>query len=331
MCIASEANPPVYSYLLSDDEEGFSFSKSGSWIKKISRGGKSVFTCIAYQLVGNVTSRNSITLTVNVPLAMEEAENKVVQEGDNVQVYCNITAGIPDPTVIWTKVKGGGYNPTDGNLLNITNITRAQAGEYRCTANNTCGEVSTVISIAVQYLPENVRLTTNTTSKVCTGIVINFTCSAEANPAVHTYLLFENDTMIKNMEISGTWMKTMETSGQFVFRCEANNSIQGIGKSGNTVLAVDVPASVEQFENKVVKEGDNVEVYCNVTAGIPDPTIYWSKVTTGEHITGNPLNITNTSRAQAGEYRCTANNTCGEDSTVVVIDVQCKNITRSFT
>ena len=45
--------------------------------------------------------------------------------------------------------------------------------------------------------------------------------------------------MIKNMGISGTWVKTMENAGQFVFRCEANNSIQGIGKSGNTAWTVD--------------------------------------------------------------------------------------------
>ena len=64
-CISSEANPPVYNYLLSDDEDGVSFSKSGTWTKKISRGGNSIFNCTAYQLVENVTSRNSITLTVN--------------------------------------------------------------------------------------------------------------------------------------------------------------------------------------------------------------------------------------------------------------------------
>jgi len=80
---------------------------------------------------------------------------------------------------------------------------------------------------------------------------------------------------------------------------------------------------VEQVENKVVTEGDNVEVYCNVTAGIPDPTVLWTKVATGEHIEGNPLNMTNINRTQAGEYKCTANNTCGEASTVLVIDVQC--------
>ena len=40
------------------------------------------------------------------------------------------------------------------------------------------------------------------------------------------------------MGISGTWLKTMEDNGHFVFRCEANNSVQGIGKSSNTVLTV---------------------------------------------------------------------------------------------
>ena len=77
-------------------------------------------------------------------------------------------------------------------------------------------------------------------------------------------------------------------------------------------------------ENIVVKEGDNVELHCNVTAGVLHPAVVWTKVATGEHINkGNPLNITNISRAQAGEYRCTANNTCGVDSTVTDIDVQC--------
>ena len=87
---------------------------------------------------------------------------------------------------------------------------------------------------------------------------------------------------------------------------------------------------MEQAENKNVTEGDNVEVYCNVTAGIPYPTVMWTNVISGEQIEGNPLNITNISRAQAGEYRCTANNTCGEASTLMNINVQCKNAIRPF-
>ena len=64
-CISSEANPPVYNYLLSDDEDGFSLSKSGTWVKKILREGKSIYNCLAFQLVENVTSARNITLNVN--------------------------------------------------------------------------------------------------------------------------------------------------------------------------------------------------------------------------------------------------------------------------
>ena len=86
--------------------------------------------------------------------------------------------------------------------------------------------------------PENVILITNTTSKVCRGVAIDFTCTAEANPAVHTYLLYESDTVIMNTGISGTLIATMENAGQFVFRCEANNSVQEIGQSGESFLTV---------------------------------------------------------------------------------------------
>jgi len=86
--------------------------------------------------------------------------------------------------------------------------------------------------------PENVILTTNTTGKVCTGVVINFTCTAEATPPVHIYLLYENDTLI-NIGISGTWVKTTDYPGQFVFRCEATNSVQVNGKSVDAILTVD--------------------------------------------------------------------------------------------
>ena len=85
--------------------------------------------------------------------------------------------------------------------------------------------------------PDHVHLITNTTSKVCAGIIINFTCSAEAYPAVHSYLLYENDAVIYIMGL-GTVIKTMKNAGQFKFRCEANNSVQDTGRSSDTILTV---------------------------------------------------------------------------------------------
>lgn len=87
--------------------------------------------------------------------------------------------------------------------------------------------------------PGNVHLSTNITSKVCTGNVIIFTCTAEANPPVHTYLLYENDTVIANMGIPGTFLKKVESDGQFIYGCEANNSVEGVGRSPDIILNVD--------------------------------------------------------------------------------------------
>ena len=61
--------------------------------------------------------------------------------------------------------------------------------------------------------------------KACTGEVISFNCSANANPGVTSYQLFENETAILNMSASGMWSKTLESGGVFVYKCVANNSI----------------------------------------------------------------------------------------------------------
>ena len=62
-------------------------------------------------------------------------------------------------------------------------------------------------------------------NKACRGDVVKFTCSADANPAVSSYQLFENDTAILNASASGMWSKTLGNKGFFVHKCVANNSL----------------------------------------------------------------------------------------------------------
>ena len=64
-CVASVAIPSVYNFLLYEKDGDISQSKSGIWIKKMTKGGKHIYSCIALQVVGNVTSSNNVTLTVN--------------------------------------------------------------------------------------------------------------------------------------------------------------------------------------------------------------------------------------------------------------------------
>ena len=73
--------------------------------------------------------------------------------------------------------------------------------------------------------------------KACTGKVISFTCSADANPRVTSYQLFENETAILNTSASGMWSKTLERKGVFVYKCVANNSL-------GSEYSINVPVTV---------------------------------------------------------------------------------------
>ena len=63
-CNSSEANPPVYNYVLLKNETYVGLSEKGTWIAKISGGDTFVYKCQAYQQVDNVTSTNNISLSV---------------------------------------------------------------------------------------------------------------------------------------------------------------------------------------------------------------------------------------------------------------------------
>ena len=92
-----------------------------------------------------------------------------------------------------------------------------------------------------------------------------------------------------------------------------------------------VPAAVEQIQYVTVKEGRNVKKECNVTEGTPPLNLSWKDVKSGQVIKGKLLTIINIRRNQSGEYRCFANNTCGNESTGMFIDVHCKNLYSVFT
>jgi len=86
--------------------------------------------------------------------------------------------------------------------------------------------------------PGNVSLNVSVSSnQVCAVVMVRFTCTAEANPPVHSYRLYENGRMIANMDGSGVWIRTLNTSGQFNYSCEAINSV-GNDKSNDIPLTV---------------------------------------------------------------------------------------------
>ena len=82
-----------------------------------------------------------------------------------------------------------------------------------------------------------VKLVRNDTREnICIGTIVNLTCKANANPLVDTYTLYKNNDVVAQMqEIMG--IETLGLAGQYIYRCEANNSV-GTGRSSDTILTV---------------------------------------------------------------------------------------------
>jgi len=83
--------------------------------------------------------------------------------------------------------------------------------------------VNAFCSCRVLVKPEQLQFVANKRT-VCQDEVVNFNCSADGIPVVHTYQLYENDTLVGSSS-SGVWNRTMSTGGVFIYTCMANNTV----------------------------------------------------------------------------------------------------------
>ena len=82
-------------------------------------------------------------------------------------------------------------------------------------------------------------------------------------------------------------------------------------------------SSIKSIPDKEVTEGKNTTLICNAS-GIPQPVVSWINMYSGNRIPGNVFAFANTSRHQAGEYRCEARNPCGNATESEALNEQCK-------
>ena len=81
-----------------------------------------------------------------VPSNIESIQDQNVTEGDNLTLICT-ASGMPQPKVSWIKLGGQRHN---GDMLEVTQINRTEAGEYKCEASNECGNVIETATVDVQ-------------------------------------------------------------------------------------------------------------------------------------------------------------------------------------
>ena len=67
---------------------------------------------------------------------IKTVNNITAVEGEDWNLICGVT-GSPKPSVSWEDVKTG--SRTEGEVRELINIHRSDAGEYKCEASNFCG------------------------------------------------------------------------------------------------------------------------------------------------------------------------------------------------
>lgn len=71
---------------------------------------------------------------------------------------------------------------------------------------------------------------------VCKDDIVQFDCSADSIPAVHSYQLFENGFLVDYFSSSGVWRRRMSSEGVFRYTCAVNNGIRTGLSAGVHVL-----------------------------------------------------------------------------------------------
>ena len=108
---------------------------------------------------------------------------QTVSTGESVLFQCRYLAGIPSPTISWSREDGSAL-PTSaellpGGVLRINSVTGREGGEYRCVASNAAGTVQALASLNVQQ-PPMASLSPSGSVTLNEGRPLNLVCTIEA-------------------------------------------------------------------------------------------------------------------------------------------------------
>ena len=74
--------------------------------------------------------------------------SRSVVRGQNIKLRCS-ASGLPTPNVVWTRLSDHLIEGNGSAVLSLNNVTTADQGIYRCTANNSQGQKSATMNLTV--------------------------------------------------------------------------------------------------------------------------------------------------------------------------------------
>ncbi|XP_016386966.1 neuronal cell adhesion molecule-like [Sinocyclocheilus rhinocerous] len=276
----------------------------------------------------------------------ESVSSKMVLRGEVLEMEC-VADGLPTPAVSWVK-RNGEIPSGRASFLNfdktlrITDVSEADAGEYRCIAKNRHGSVHHNIRVTVNAAPYWISAPRNLVlAPKEMGII---TCRAAGHPKPSIRWLvnglpIEDAPKDPSRRVEGDTLifSEVQTGSSAVYQCNASNQygyllsnafVNVLGerirnkKHNHIYLEVKEPTRIlRPPEYRVVQRNRDVVFECKAKHD-PSlvPTMTWLK-DDGElpdderfRVDSDSLTITDVTESDAGTYTCIMNTTLDQDS-----------------
>ncbi|XP_077071181.1 neuronal cell adhesion molecule isoform X10 [Siphateles boraxobius] len=265
--------------------------------------------------------------------------SQMVLRGEVLELEC-IADGLPTPAVSWTKLSGEipgrraalmNFNKT----LRITDVSEADAGEYRCTAGNRLGSVHHTIRVSVKAAPYWISAPRNLVlAPLETGVI---TCRARGHPKPHIHwsmngLPIEDAPKdpSRKVEDDSIIFSEVQTGSSAVYQCNASNQ-HGYLLANAFVNVLAEPPRVLTAPNKVYQVMENRPALLEcLSFGSPVPAVTWFKDRHSGMLEGDPyvfhkngtLEIHVSQAVNGGKYTCVATNNLGISENHVYLEVK---------
>ncbi|XP_052103233.1 hemicentin-1-like [Mytilus californianus] len=330
---------------------GSSVSTPSLTITNLNSNDAGNYICLAVNSVGTGQSlQGPLTVIGNVPIVTVSQSTYSTNIGNTITLDCVVSANPAHTAVYWTRQITNGntvtLNPassakysgstTQSPSLTISNVDTSDEGNYICHATNAVGtgQSSQTFLDVIGNIP-TVTASIISSAKVANPVTI--TCTVTATPAAtqivwQRYVSNAATTMdISSIRYSGGTtsnpsliINSVQEGDQGLYFCQASNSV-GTGTSNNVYLTVtgDAPTSIAIRPSPItVNEGQTITATCTAQ-GSPTITYTWFKGNSNTQLsTGSVLQITSSTRTDAGTYQCRASNTYGNADATVTVEVQ---------
>uniref|UniRef100_A0A673LH47 Neural cell adhesion molecule L1 n=1 Tax=Sinocyclocheilus rhinocerous TaxID=307959 RepID=A0A673LH47_9TELE len=265
----------------------------------------------------------------------ESVSSKMVLRGEILEMEC-IADGLPTPAISWVKrnseiPSGRASFLSFDKTLRITDVSEADAGEYRCIANNRHGSVHHTIRVTVNAAPYWISAPRNLVLAPKEMGIITCRAAGHPKPSIHWLmngLPIENPS--RSVEGDTLIFSEVQTGSSAVYQCNASNQY-GYLLSNAFVSVLAEPPRVLTPPNIVYQVIMNKPMLLEcVTFGSPVPTITWFKDSRSSMLEGNAyvfhengtLEIDMSQPSNSGKYTCVARNNLGISENHVYLEVK---------